>query len=74
MATPLPPSHPLRRNNDLGAVVDDDGGVAFRVWAPSASALSVAGAFSGWAPLALHAEAGAPGTWSGGVPAARTIR
>ena len=47
------------------------GGVAFRVWAPFASAVSVAGSFNGWsaesAPLASEGN----GYWSVDVPGAQ---
>jgi 1,4-alpha-glucan branching enzyme len=47
------------------------GGVAFRVWAPFASAISVAGSFNGWsvdsAPLASEGN----GYWSVDVPGAQ---
>ena len=43
---PLPPS-----GASMGATVLDDGGVQFRVWAPSASAVSVSGDFGGSTPL-----------------------
>ncbi|MGD9611925.1 MAG: alpha-amylase family glycosyl hydrolase [Kiritimatiellia bacterium] len=49
-------------------------GATFRVWAPGAASVSVAGTFNGWNsaanPLAL--ESAASGTWSADVPAART--
>ncbi|HEX2724968.1 MAG TPA: alpha-amylase family glycosyl hydrolase, partial [Beijerinckiaceae bacterium] len=48
-----------------------DGGVAFRVWAPNAEAVAVAGDFNGWsetdAPLAREEN----GYWSGEAHAAR---
>src|SRR5438876_6477103 len=47
------------------------GGVGFRVWAPFASSVAVAGAFNGWSATAnpLVPE-GSSGNWSGDVPGA----
>src|SRR5690349_1047749 len=54
----------------MGAVPFADG-VTFRVWAPFASAVAVAGTFTGWEarPVALTQEA--YGYWSTHVPAAK---
>lgn len=53
----------------MGAVLLD-GGVAFRVWAPHADAVAVAGTFNGWSPDRdlLAAEGG--GYWSADVTGA----
>src|SRR5438876_748142 len=48
----------------MGATVIDDGGVAFRVWAPHANGVDVEGAFTAQ-PIALEAEDG--GTFAGVV-------
>ncbi len=60
-----------------GSIPYADGGgtgVTFRVWAPAAASVSVAGTFNGWSSTAnpLVLESGASGTWSADVPAART--
>ncbi|MGD9781352.1 MAG: alpha-amylase family glycosyl hydrolase [Kiritimatiellia bacterium] len=49
-------------------------GVTFRMWAPAATGVSVAGAFNGWSSTAhpLVEEGATSGTWSADVPAART--
>lgn len=47
------------------------GGVAFRVWAPNASAVGVAGTFNGWDPNKSSLESEANGYWYGEVPMAK---
>lgn len=49
-------------------------GVTFRVWAPGAASVSVAGAFNGWNTAAnpLVLESAPSGVWSADVAAART--
>ena len=47
------------------------GGVAFRVWAPHATAVSVVGPFNGWRPGATPLAAEPNGHWSADVPAAK---
>lgn len=49
-------------------------GVTFRVWAPGAVSVSVAGSFNGWNTTAnpLVLESATAGTWSADVAAART--
>ncbi len=46
------------------------GGVAFRVWAPFASSVSVAGTFNGWSPTAASLGQDGGGYWSADVPGA----
>jgi len=46
-------------------------GVAFRVWAPHASAVAVAGTFNGWSPTANPLGDEGNGFWSTDVAAAR---
>ena len=48
-------------------------GVTFRVWAPQASSVSVAGTFNGWVNTAhpLAVESASPGVWSRDVTSAR---
>lgn len=53
----------------MGALVDQ-GGVAFRVWAPFAAAVSVAGDFNGWSPDAHPLASEGDGCWSADVAAA----
>lgn len=60
-----------------GAIPYADGGgtgVTFRVWAPAAASVSVAGSFNGWNSTAnpLVQEAATSGVWSADVSAART--
>jgi 1,4-alpha-glucan branching enzyme len=47
-----------------------DSGVAFRVWAPNAEAVSVIGDFNEWNPATNPMERAADGTWSAQVPEA----
>jgi 1,4-alpha-glucan branching enzyme len=46
------------------------GGVTFRVWAPFASAVSVAGSFNAWSQTATALSPEPGGRWSADVPAA----
>ncbi|MBI5366690.1 MAG: alpha amylase C-terminal domain-containing protein [Planctomycetes bacterium] len=46
------------------------GGVTFRVWAPNASAVAVAGDFNAWSATATPLARESGGTWSADVPAA----
>ncbi len=48
-----------------------DGGVAFRVWAPNATKLSVIGNFNDWNPEAHPLESADDGVWSGFVEGAK---
>jgi 1,4-alpha-glucan branching enzyme len=56
----------------MGAMLHPDGGVAFRVWAPNADAISVTGTFNQWDatthPFVREAEGG---TWYLHVPEAK---
>lgn len=54
----------------MGAV-PFEGGVTFRVWAPHATAVAVAGSFNGWSDTAapLHRDGG--DTWSADIQAAK---
>ncbi|MBP7002904.1 alpha-amylase family glycosyl hydrolase [Amaricoccus sp.] len=54
----------------MGAI-PHDAGVTFRVWAPNADAVAVAGSFDDWFPggVSLAREDG--GVWAGDVPGAR---
>jgi 1,4-alpha-glucan branching enzyme len=52
-----------------GAVVYD-GGVTFRVWAPFAPSVQVAGEFNGWSETASALESEGGGYWSADVPGA----
>jgi len=47
------------------------GGVAFRVWAPFASAVSVAGSFNGWSTQSAPLASEGNGYWSVDVPGAQ---
>src|SRR5437762_8688215 len=48
------------------------GGVTFRVWAPNASSVRVAGDFNGWSSTATRLVAeGSTGVWSLDVPGAQ---
>ena len=47
-----------------------EGGVAFRVWAPFASSVSVAGTFNGWSPTAAPLGRDGGGYWSADVAGA----
>lgn len=54
----------------MGAIVYG-GGVAFRVWAPFAERVAVAGTFNGWSETNTPLDRGGHGYWSGDVPGAR---
>jgi 1,4-alpha-glucan branching enzyme len=54
----------------MGPIVYD-GGVAFRVWAPNAESVHVAGHFNNWSTTATPLASEAGGTWSADVPAAQ---
>ncbi|MGA0850383.1 MAG: alpha-amylase family glycosyl hydrolase, partial [Chthoniobacterales bacterium] len=61
---------------ELGATINKSGasitGVTFRVWAPNAAAISVAGEFNNWSTTANPlTENPADSIWSGTVPEAR---
>ena len=51
-----------------------EGGTAFRVWAPNATAVSVVGDFNGWAEDAAPMAAEAEGHWYADIPDARPGR
>src|ERR1700694_1330228 len=53
----------------MGATPYEEG-VAFRVWAPFASSVSVAGTFNGWSPTAAPLGWDGGGYWSTDVPGA----
>jgi 1,4-alpha-glucan branching enzyme len=61
-AAGLPPSPSVHEG--MGAVVLPGGGVAFRVWAPHAESVSVAGEFNGWSPDASPLAREEGGRWS----------
>ncbi|MCC5877870.1 MAG: hypothetical protein JJU11_16745, partial [Candidatus Sumerlaeia bacterium] len=54
----------------MGAIVHDDG-VAFRVWAPNATSVSVAGQFNNWSATQNRMASESGGYWSVNVPNAR---
>ncbi|MBV9439744.1 MAG: 1,4-alpha-glucan branching protein, partial [Candidatus Eremiobacteraeota bacterium] len=54
----------------MGAIVDDRG-ATFRVWAPFASSVCVAGTFNGWSATAAPLDRDGSGYWSGDVDGAR---
>lgn len=54
----------------MGAIVYG-GGVAFRVWAPFAERVAVAGTFNGWSETNTPLDRDGHGYWSGDVPGAR---
>jgi 1,4-alpha-glucan branching enzyme len=54
----------------MGATVYD-GGTTFRVWAPFAERVAVAGAFNAWSETATPLAPDAPGYWSADVPGVR---
>ncbi|MBV8674691.1 MAG: hypothetical protein JOZ33_14765, partial [Acidobacteriaceae bacterium] len=51
-----------------------DGGVAFRVWAPFAPSVLVAGDFNGWSKTANPLASEGNGYWSVDVPGARVLQ
>jgi 1,4-alpha-glucan branching enzyme len=63
----VPPSS--RFPNVTGATAYD-GGVTFRVWAPFAQGVHVAGEFNGWSQTASALEPEGGGYWSADVPGA----
>jgi 1,4-alpha-glucan branching enzyme len=65
-----PPAGPAE-DRPLGAVLLQEGGVAFRVWAPNAVGVTVAGTFNGWSDQrnAMHPES--PGYWMARVSNAK---
>lgn len=60
----------LAASDDLGATPNAEG-VVFRVWAPHAESLFVAGDFNNWSPQAAPLLRGNDGVWSASVPGAR---
>ncbi|CAN5235286.1 hypothetical protein BH09SUM1_BH09SUM1_31280 [soil metagenome] len=66
--TPTPPPGAPSARAGMGPI-PYTGGVAFRVWAPNATAVKVGGSFNGWSSTAnpLYSE-GASGNWSVDVP------
>lgn len=48
-----------------------EGGVGFRVWAPFATGVTVAGTFNGWSPTSAPLASEGNGYWSADVPGAR---
>jgi 1,4-alpha-glucan branching enzyme len=63
--TPTPASRP-----GMGAI-PHEAGVAFRVWAPHATAVSVVGKFNDWKPEAHPLAQEQGGVWSADVPTAK---
>jgi len=47
------------------------GGVGFRVWAPFANTVTVAGSFNGWSPVNNPLTLEGNGYWSTDVPGAK---
>ncbi len=66
----LPASVQRSRHPGMGANAYGDG-VAFRVWAPHAEAVWVAGTFNGWVPTASPLARDEDGCWSADVAGAR---
>lgn len=62
---------PVRSRRPGMGAVPFDGGVTFRVWAPNAQRVFVAGTFSGWAPAVHPLARDADGYWSADIAAAR---
>jgi len=69
---PLEQTH-ISANTAMGANLIGDQGATFRVWAPAAHAVHVAGDFNGWArdDSSLLVKLNARGDWAGFVPNAR---
>ncbi len=65
MPTPAPATRP-----GMG-VIPHDGGFAFRVWAPHATAVSVVGTFNDWKPDAHPLAPEPDGVWSADVSGAK---
>src|SRR5580698_10331182 len=64
---------PASQRPSMGAIpyADSSGsGVTFRVWAPFAAALNVAGDFNAWSPSATPLYAEGNGCWSVDAPGA----
>ena len=59
----LPAPDAFRQLGAHPAVRGGETGWLFRLWAPDAAAISVAGDFNGWDPSAAPMEATAPGLW-----------
>lgn len=70
LAARAPDSMSVSTHPGMGAA-PYDGGVAFRVWAPFASTVSVAGSFNGWSATAAPLAHEGGGYWSTDVPGAR---
>ena len=67
-----PGASPAPKPGPLGAtLLPGEAGVAFRVWAPSADAVSVVGEFNDWRDSARPLARDAHGVWSGTAPEAR---
>ena len=64
MATATGPSV----HGGMGAILQGEGVCSFRVWAPHAASVSVAGEFTGWQATLLPLAAEDDGYWSADVP------
>jgi 1,4-alpha-glucan branching enzyme len=73
MFRPTPPPFPAKPAVDgMGAIpLDGKAGVAFRVWAPHAEAVSVVGTFNHWDAAAHPLERDDSGNWYGVVASAK---
>lgn len=60
----------VSQKQGMGAILDQDG-VAFRVWAPFASRVCVAGDFNNWSTTANPLDSERNGYWSGDIPEAK---
>ena len=68
--SPLPTVTSPSLRAGMGAI-PYDGGVTFRVWAPNAEAVSVAGSFNEWSATASPLSSEGDGYWSADVAGAR---
>ena len=65
-AAPVPQAWAQSHRSGMGATLYDRG-TTFRVWAPHATSVSVAGGFNGWSPTANPLAAEPGGLWSADV-------